>query len=144
MRKYRTLKFICRCFTTRKFRCNKRKVFFEKLFASLKGVKDRFGNPVLGSVQNDQSGFERACQEMATFVSFYPFESRSYIEVGKFFAKQSDQPFYTHLKVRIIRTSSLWDFIWGFGDYDVLVFDSLDDNRKQVDAEYKAKKVPIF
>ena len=143
MKKYRTLKFMNRYFLTRDFRCHKRRVFFESLFSPLKEVKDKTGNHVSGYIQYDESSFRRACHEMAARISFYPFEERSYINVGEFFIEQRAQPLYTQLKVRIIRTSPLYDFLLGFGDYEVQVYDSFDAENRPINFNYKSR-VSIF
>ena len=142
MKKYRALKLVNRYLTTRNFRCHRRRVFFESLFESLKEVKDKSGNRISGYVKYDESSFTRACHEMAAKISFYPFEERSYINVGKFFIEQRVQPLYTQLKVRIIRKSSLWSFISGFGNYEVYVYGS-DGKGNPIDFTYTTR-VAIF
>lgn len=143
MKKYRTLKFVNRYFLSRNFRCHKRRVFFENLFSPLKEVKDKTGDHVSGFIQYDESSFRRACHEMAAKISFYPFEERSYINIGEFFIEQRVQPLYTRLKVRIIRKSPLYNFLFGFGDYEVQVYDSLDAKRQPINFSYKSR-IPIF
>ena len=142
MKKYRTLKFMNRYFTTRNWRCHKRRVFFESLFEPLKEIKDRAGNHISGYVQYDESSFRRACHEMAADISFYPFEERSYINIGEFFIVQRIQPFYTELKVRIIRTSPFYNFFFGFGDFEVHAY-GYDEKRRPIDFTYKSR-VNIF
>lgn len=142
MKKYRALKLVNRYLTTRNFRCHRRRVFFESLFESLKEVKDKSGNRIAGYVQYDESSFRRACHEMAAEVPFYPFEERSYIDVGEFFIEQRVQLLYTQLKVRIIRKSSLLSFISGFGNYEVYVYGS-DGKGNPIDFTYTTR-VAIF
>jgi hypothetical protein len=108
------------------------------LFSPLKEVKDKIGNHVSGFIQYDESSFRRACHEMAARISFYPFEERSYINVGDFFIEQRKQSLYTQLKVRIIRTSPLYDFLLGFGDYEVCV-SGFDGEKNPIDFRYKSR-----
>lgn len=143
MKKYRTLKFINRHFTPRDWRCHKRRVFFETLFEPLKEIRNRYGDHISGYIQYDESSFTRACHEMAAEISFYPFEKKSYINVGEYFIEQRVQPLYTQLKVKIMRKSSLCSFLFGFGDYEVEVYDSLDAKRQPINFKYKSR-VSIF
>ena len=138
MKKYRTLKFMNRHFTTRNWRCHKRRIFFETLFEPLKEIRDKYGNHVSGYVQYDESSFRRACHEMADEISFYPFEERCYINVGEFFIIQRIQSLYDELKVRIIRTSPMYMFIFGFGNYEVHVYGH-DKKRKPIDFKYTSR-----
>jgi hypothetical protein len=142
MEKFRTLKFMNRYFTTRNWRCHKRRVFFERLFEPLKEIRDKHGNHVSGYVQYDESSFRLACHEMAADISFYPFEERSYINVGEFFIVQRFQPLYTELKVKIVRTSPLYNLFFGFGEYEVHVY-GLDEKRIPINFTY-TRKVNIF
>ena len=142
MKKYRTLKFMNRYFTTRNWRCHKRRVFFEALFEPLKEIRDKYGDHVSGYVQYDESSFRRACHEMAADISFYPFEERSYINVGEFFIVQRVQPLYTELKVRIVRTSPFYNLFLGFGEYEVHVY-GLNEKRIPIDFTYTSR-VNIF
>ena len=139
MKKYRTLKFINRHFTPRDWRCHKRRVFFETLFEPLKEIRNRYGDHISGYIQYDESSFTRACHEMAAEISFYPFEIKSYINVGEYL--------YTEMQlVRIetsTRKSSLCSFLFGFGDYEVEVYDSLDAKRQPINFKYKSR-VSIF
>ena len=142
MKKYRTLKFINRHLTPRDWRCHKRRVFFEVLFEPLKEIKDRLGDHVSGYVQYDESSFRRACHEMAAKEHFYPFEERSYINVGEYFIEQRIQRFYTELKVKIVRTSPFYNFFFGFGNYEVHVY-GLDEKRIPINSKYTIR-VSIF
>ena len=138
MKKYRTLKFMNRYFTTRNWRCHKRRVFFEALFEPLKEIRDKYGDHVSGYGQYDESSFRLACHEMAADISFYPFEERSYIDVGEFFIVQRVQPLYTELKVRIVRTSPFYNLFLGFGEYEVHVYGH-DEKRNPIDFTYKSR-----
>ena len=142
MEKFRTLKFMTRTFTSRDWRCHKRRVFFESLFEPLKESKDINGGHLSGYIEFDESSYRLSCHDMAADVPYYPFERRSYIDIGNFFAVQRVQRHYLDLKVKIIRISPLWKVFLGSGTYEVLEYGT-DKERKIIQENY-TKKVHLL
>lgn len=138
MVKFRTLKFMARTFIPRNVRCHQRRLFLENLLSPLKEVRDKANNHVSGFIQYNESSFRLACHEIAAEVSYYPFEKRSYINVGEFFLEQIYQNLYTELNVRIIRESPLWTLFLGYGDYEVHAY-GLDNRRAPIKYTYTAR-----
>jgi len=141
MRKFRTLKFVTRLIFPREKRGHRRRIFFSSLFEDLKEVKDNDGNYVSGYINYTDDSYKDACHELATDVPFYPFEERSYIDIGEFFAYRWPQPYYSVLKVRIIRISPLWKLLSGYGKYEVTIFGK-DRSGNNLHYSY-AKKVKL-
>ena len=142
MVKFRVLKFVLRLVIPRNWRCHGRRVFFERLFEDIKEVKDRRGSYVSGYIRYTELSYNLTCHEMAANIPFYPFDKRSYINIGKFFADKWPQSHYFELRARIIRLTSLWKLILGYGKYEVLV-SGVDNAGKQISYTYE-KNVKLF
>jgi len=118
MNESETLKALIRIFTTRDWRCHRRRIFFEKLFEDLKEVRNEKDN-VIGYIKYTSLSYRLSCHDIAASVPFYPFDKEFSIDIGKYFAKQERQTLFSKLDVKITRDCSLLKLLNGYGIYSV-------------------------
>ncbi len=93
-------------------------------------------------IKHTKITYKTLCHKMAGNVQFYPFDEKTFINIGELFENEPVQPKYFAVNARIERISSLWKLCFGYGKYKVSVFGA-DHNKKKFFNSY-VKKVRLF
>lgn len=94
-------KKVVRFFTSRYWRCHKRRLFFESIFEELKNSKDSFSG-----IKYNKDSFSNTCRELAGAFDFYPTDKTYSINVGKYFSIFHTQT-YDSLNVSLLRETPM-------------------------------------
>ena len=105
------LTWLLRLLTSRDWRCQKRKIFFLKIFENL---KDDSNNRIKNSgafslIKNSNESFDRSCEELASYYHYTPFYRTLEMKNGisRILGKYHLQT-YDFLDITIIRKLPVW------------------------------------
>jgi len=137
-KKYNFLKSLVRIFTSKKWRANKRSIFFENLFlnCSEQKITKETGAILDGLINYESTSFGNTCDDLARHYPFYPFDLIFSMDMTNYLMRYCNQNFIS-LKVNIIRECSIWKLLSGKGKFKVrIVWEDLNNtiHEKSYDA----------